>query len=357
MKTKISLILFCLFLLVSCSSTDVSEDQENQSPNNGGSISQWLYPISEIRDGGPGVDGIPSIDSPIFVGASMAPSILSDDLLVIGIKIGEDVRAYPHYILDWHEIVNDDVNGVEVAVTLCPLTGTSIGWNRIVGGKRTTFGVSGLLYNNNLLPYDRTTNSLWSQLGLLCITGNLIGQRPELVTVLETTWGVWKTMYPQTNVLTTETGFDRNYGVYPYGDYRTNNSFLIYPLTTEDNRIPAKERVHSIIDDNEAKVYKFGTIGNGNTIKDIYKGKEILLVGDNNIIVSFELDASSSQLEFEYDYNGSEGFFKDNEGTVWNVFGEAISGPGLRNRLKPTTSFIAYWFSIGAFYPNAEIYE
>ncbi len=359
MKKKIPTILFSMLLIISCSSSDVSADQNSQLPTGGEPISSndWLYPISEIRDGGPGKDGIPSIDAPNFVSVENASSLLSDGLLVIGIKVGDETRAYPHFILDWHEIVNDDVNGVEVALSLCPLTGTSIGWSRIVNGGKTTFGVSGKLYNNNLIPYDRATNSNWSQVGLQCINGSLIGQKPDLVTVLETTWGVWKTMYPDTKVMTTNTGFSRNYGVYPYGDYRTNNSYLIFPLTKVDSRIPAKERVHSIINDDEAKVYKFSAFANGNTLRDVYQGKDILLVGDNTTIVSFELDATSGPLDFDYDYNGSEGFFKDNEGTIWNVFGEAISGPGQGNKLKSTPSFIAYWFSIGAFYPNAEIFE
>jgi len=358
MKKKTPTILFCMLLIVSCSSSDASDDQSGTpiggEPN---SSNEWLYPISEIRDGGPGIDGIPSIDAPNFVAADEASPILSDDLLVIGIKVNDETRAYPHYILDWHEIVNDDVNGVDVALSLCPLTGTSIGWSRIVNGSKTTFGVSGKLYNNNLILYDRATSSNWSQVGLQCINGSLIRQRPDLVTVLETTWGVWKTMYPSTKVLTTNTGFSRNYGVYPYGDYRTNNSYLIFPLTKSDSRIPAKERVHSIINDDKAKVYKFSAFGNGNVLRDVYQGKDILLVGDNTTIVSFELDGSSGSLDFEYDYNGSEGFFKDNEGTIWNVFGEAISGPGQGDKLKSTPSFIAYWFSIGAFYPNTEIFE
>ncbi|MGB5500213.1 MAG: DUF3179 domain-containing protein [Maribacter sp.] len=359
MKKKIPTILFVVLLIISCSSSDASADQNRQLPTNSepNNSSEWLYPISEIRDGGPGKDGIPSIDAPNFASAENASSILSDNLLVVGIKVGEVTQAYPHFILDWHEIVNDNVNGVEVAISLCPLTGTSIGWSNIVNGSKTSFGVSGKLYNNNLIPYDRATNSNWSQVGLQCINGSLIGERPDLVTVLETTWGVWKTMYPDTKVLTTNTGFSRNYGVYPYGDYRTNNSYLIFPLTKLDNRIPAKERVHSIINDDEAKVYRFNTFGNGNAIRDAYKGVELLLVGDNTTIVSFELDTSNSSLQYEYSYNNSEGFFTDNEGTVWNVFGEAISGPRQGDELKPTASFIAYWFSIGAFYPEAGIYE
>ena len=355
MKKKIFMFLMGALLLVSCSSSDVPDIQETgQSPSEGepNTSTEWLYPVSQIRDGGPGKDGIPSIDVPNFAAAENASSILTDDLLVIGIKVGNVTRAYPHFILDWHEIVNDDINGVSAAITLCPLTGTSIAWDRMIDeDTKTTFGVSGKLYNNNLIPYDRATNSNWSQVGLQCINGSLMRQRPTLVTILETTWGVWKTMFPRTKVLTTNTGFARNYGVYPYGDYRTNNGYLLFPLTNEDNRIPTKERVHSIIDQDRAKVYKFNAFENGNVIRDTYNGKDILLVGDDTTIVSFELDAATASMEFSYTYADSEGFFTDAEGTVWNVFGEAISGRGWEiNSLRPL-HLLPIGFRLGLFIP------
>ncbi len=364
MKKKILMLFNSLLLIVACSSSDVSVDDDSPSGINtggGGSIAEtatdgWLVPVAEVRDGGPGKDGIPSIDNPQF---STVNDIAtgSDDLLVIGFKVGNETRAYPHFILDWHEIVNDNINGTSIAVSLCPLTGTSIGWSRKVNGNETSFGVSGLLYNNNLIPYDRATDSNWSQVGLKCINGSLIGEKPDVIPVLETTWGVWKSMYPNTKIMNTNTGFSRSYGVYPYGDYKTNHGYLIFPLDPEDSRLPSKERVHAIIDDDKVKAYQFNVFGSGNTIKDVFGGKEILLVGDATTIVSFELDSGTNSLEFEYAFNGSEAFFTDNEGTVWNVFGEAISGPRTGSQLKPTVSFIAYWFSIGAFYPDAEIYN
>ncbi|PCJ98786.1 MAG: hypothetical protein COA50_00655 [Flavobacteriaceae bacterium] len=366
MKNKILIMLYSALLVVACSSSDVSGGDDDNTAGNinsggGGSIGGtatdgWLVPVAEVRDGGPGKDGIPSIDNPKFFTVNDVPAG-SDDLLVIGLKVGDETRAYPHFILDWHEVVNDDVNGTSITVSLCPLTGTSMGWSRIMDGEETSFGVSGLLYNNNLILYDRATDSNWSQVGLKCINGDLIGEIPEVIPVLETTWEVWKSMYPDTKVMNADTGFSRNYGVYPYGDYKTNNSYLIFPLNPEDERLPSKERVHAIIDDEAAKAYQFNAFGNGNIIIDEVNGKDILLVGDGTTIVSFELEGNTNSLEFEYAFNGAEAFFSDNEGTVWNVFGEAISGPGQGNKLKSTVSFIAYWFSIGAFYPNAEIYN
>jgi hypothetical protein len=368
MKNNILIMFFSALLITSCGGSDEIINPSSNGGSSSGSggnntggapvdLNEWLIPVSEVRDGGPGKDGIPSIDIPNFSTVSEMSDIISDDLLVVGIKVGDEVKAFPHFIMDWHEIVNNNLGDVSVAITYCPLTGTAIGWDRMVNGSKTTFGVSGLLYNNNLIPYDRATNSNWSQIGLQCVNGLLIGEKPKIIPLVETTWGVWKSMYPQSKVLNTNTGFSRNYGFYPYGDYRTNNGYLIFPLNPRDDRLPSKERVLGIIDGEDAKVFRFNSFDTGSVVKDVFKGKNIVVIGDKDIIVSFELDNETSLLNFEYDYSGSETFFKDNEGTEWNIFGEAISGTGTGNKLNPLNSFMAYWFSIGAFYPEAEIYS
>jgi len=365
MKNSILLLFLSALFIISCSSSDNSINSlpddgssgQGDPDTQGGTTNEWLIPLSAVRDGGPGRDGIPSIDNPKFLSVNETPGLLAEEVRVVGIKIGNEVRAYPHYILDWHEIVNDDLGSSSVAITYCPLTGTAIGWDRVVGGNKTSFGVSGLLYNNNVIPFDRSTNSNWSQVRLECVNGSLIGEKPEVIKVVETNWFIWKSMYPNTKVLSTDTGFSRSYGVYPYGDYRTNNAYLIFPLTRDDGRLPRKERVHAIVDEGNSRVYRFNSLSGGKAIKDVFNRKELLIVGGNETIVSFELDSETSLLEFEYIFNGSEAYFKDNEGTEWNVFGEGISGRGNGKKLKPSKSFIAYWFSIGAFYPNAEIFE
>lgn len=362
---RANILVYCVALLViACSDSGGSEPapgtggQGGSNPPSGGGNNSWLIPVAEVRDGGAGKDGIPSIDSPVFSsGASDVSALLEDNDIVIGLKVGNEVRAYPHYILDWHEIVNDALSGESIAITYCPLTGTAIGWDRVINGVETNFGVSGLLYNNNLIPYDRRTDSNWSQIRQQCVNGDLIGQSPEYISMLETTWGVWKTMYPDAKVLSEDTGFDRNYSFYPYGDYPTNNNFLLFPLSIDDNRLPRKERVHTLVQSDLAKAYRFASFNDGSTIRDQLFGKEILIVGDQSTIVSFELDTTTSALTFEYAYNGTESFFTDNEGTSWNIFGEGISGPRQGVKLRPTESYMAYWFSIGAFFPNAEIYE
>lgn len=359
---KIFLISLTL-IWVSCS-TSTSDDNisdfdgdtnnNNNNPNQPPSDSGWLIPQSEVIDGGPGKDGIPALENPDFTNAETA-TYLDDSDLVIGFKNGDDIRAYPHDILDWHEIVNDNINEVSVAITYCPLTGTGIGWNRIIEGEETTFGVSGLLYNTNLIPYDRATDSNWSQILNKSVNGNLKGQRAELIGLFETDWLTWKSIYPNTKVLSTSTGYNRTYGSSPYGDYNTNNDIFLFPVP-KDTRLPLKERVLAIVIHNSAKVYRFSDFQTNNIIRDNFKGDDFLVVGNSNFMVSFKLTEDLLDLNFEYDFDNSEVLFSDDEGNQWTIFGKAISGPRQGQFLDHSSSFMGMWFSIPAFY-ETEIYE
>ncbi len=346
----------CIALLYSCSSSSTDEELGTEQGNNPSTVNlEWSIPKSEVLDGGPGKDGIPALVNPNFVEVQNV-DFLRDEDLVIGFKNGSDIRAYPHIILDWHEIINDNIGDISLAVTYCPLTGTGIGWNRILNGNETTFGVSGLLYNTNLIPFDRATSSNWSQILNESVNGELIGNKIDLIMLFETDWKTWKTIYPTTKVVSTITGFSRTYGISPYGDYNTNDNRFLFPVP-KDARLPSKERVHAIVDGGDAKAYRFSNFtSNNNIIRDAYKGKNYLIVGNANFITSFELTGELSMLNFEYAHNGSsEILVSDNEGNEWNVFGEAISGPKKGQFLGNSASFMGFWFSIPAFY-DTEIY-
>ncbi len=351
-------ILASIFLLQSCSSSSSSEELgpvQGQDNNDPAPVSlEWSIPISEVLDGGPGKDGIPALVNPKFSPVENI-SYLRDTDLVLGIKNGDDVRAYPHAILDWHEIVNDNLGDISVAVTYCPLTGTGIGWNRIIKSSETTFGVSGLLYNTNLIPYDRATASNWSQILNESVNGELLGEKADLISLIETDWKTWKSLFPNSQVLSINTGFSRTYGISPYGDYNTNNDRFLFP-TPKDPRLPSKERVHAIVDGVDAKAYRFSDFTSNNIIRETYKGRNYLLIGNPNFIVSFELAGEQTTLDFEYIHNGtSELLVKDNEGNEWNIFGEAITGPRTGQFLGDSASFMGMWFSIPAFY-TTELY-
>ncbi len=351
---KILFMLSGVLIIYSCSSSSTQEStvDPDQVEN---TSTEWSVPLSEVLDGGPGRDGIPALENPTMVSADQS-SILLDTDLVLGYKNGDDVRAYQHIVLDWHEIVNDNVGDVSVAITYCPLTGTGIGWDRIVDGKETTFGVSGLLYQTNLIPFDRATKSNWSQLLNESINGANLGKEADLIPLVETDWKTWKAMYPDTKIISLNTGFSRTYGVYPYVDYKTNPDAFFFP-TPKDNRLPLKERVLAIIDGDKAKAYRFSDFSDSNVFKDNFDGKSYLIVGNEFFMVAFELSSSQQALTFEYTFdNASDIIVRDSNGTSYTIFGEIISGPGNTGSLTLASAFMGYWFSIPAFY-ETEIFE
>jgi hypothetical protein len=197
-----------------------------------------------------------------------------------------------------------------------------------------------------------------------CVNGELIGNDVTTFSVVETTWKTWKEMFPNTKVVSTNTGFDRRYGVYPYGDYKTNNKNLIFPLEPDDSRLDRKERVHGVLINGEAKVYRFSTFvnnsGTGNQIiEDTFESTDIIIVGNasKNLIVSFYATlGDGTSPEFKAEADGSI-ILSDIEGNKWDVFGYATDGPRTGERLIPTKSYIGYWFSWGTFYPEPDIYE
>ena len=364
MKNYLKQITISIITLYTLALTNSCEETTERPSSSQGHISLkdygWIIPPSEVFDGGPGKDGIPALDHPEFITSEEA-SYLEDTELVLGFKSGGSVHAYPHEILDYHENINDELGGVKIAVTYCPLTGTGIGWDRIINNKETTFGVAGLLYNTNLILYDRETDSNWSQMRLDCVQGKLVGMRAVMYQLVETSWGNWKAMYPNSLVVSRNTGHDRNYDEFPYRYYKYDNDYLIFPVNNTDNRLPQKERVLGIFHGSFKKVYRFEEFGAGiHLIKDIVGGDEIIIVGsnDNAFMVAFYPETTDGhRLQFEAVQEGQNVIMKDIEGNQWDIFGQAVTGPGKGQRLKQPRSFMGYWFAWAAFYPNVLIYS
>lgn len=354
---QLSYLLLPIIVLINDGCKKDSSGQGSGSGTGSGS-NEWLIPRNRVVDGGPGKDGIPALSNPQFISISQA-TYLSDNDLVVGYRNGNDIRAYSHNILNWHEIINDDVSGDKLAVVYCPLTGTATGWNRMLSSGETTFGVSGLLYNTNVIPYDRKTNSNWSQMLLKSVNGSLSGTDATNMQVIETTWKTWKEMFPNSKVVSTSTGFNRNYSSYPYGDYRTNHNALLFSIEPDDNRIPRKERVLGIIKDGKAKVYRFSSLtGSNGIIEDVFRGESLVIAGDvqKNIMVAFEKKLPDSNVPVFTIDNSGAGLLKDQFGNIWDAFGVAVSGPLTGQKLKSPVYIMGYWMAFGSFYPNTEIF-
>ncbi len=212
-----------------------------------------IVALEDLHQGCPARDCIPSIDNPKFVAAANAAHV-GDDAIVIAVSYGGEHRAYPARILDHHEIVNDTIGGRPIAITWCPLCGSAVGILREVGGKITEFGVSGVLYNSDLVLYDRATETLWDQVEAKGIVGELTGENLELVPVTMTRWSRWRTAHPDTLVLSTDTGFDEDYSVDRYSSYR-DSSGLMFPVSSEDDRIHPKSVVYGFVLNGDAVAY------------------------------------------------------------------------------------------------------
>lgn len=199
-------------------------------------------PLDKLMQGCPARDCIPSIDNPEYVGADNAEHISDDDLVITLAYKGEHF-AFPTRILDHHEIVNDTFAGDPLAITWCPLCGSAVGIERTVGDTVTTFGVSGVLYNSDLVLYDRATETLWDQIDAEGIVGPMTGEQLTLVPVSMSKWDRWRTRHPDTQVLTTNTGFDKDYTADRFAEYRESTR-LFMPVSATSEQLHAKTVVY-----------------------------------------------------------------------------------------------------------------
>ena len=233
--------------------------------------SRHSIPLDDISDGGPGKDGIPSIDTPHFLTVAEADqSLMKIEDRVIGFAYKGQARAYPIKILNWHEIVNDRVGGNPVVISFCPLCGTGMVFDAHVKNRNLKFGVSGLLYQSDMLLYDHQTESLWSQIKSEAVTGPMLGTRLKLLPSTHTNWGSWKKKYPHTKVLSDQTGFQRSYNRDPYQGYESS-SRLMFDVDLRDSKYHPKEKVIGIELDGKYKAYAFSELSRSRSpVKDIF---------------------------------------------------------------------------------------
>jgi Protein of unknown function (DUF3179) len=240
---------------------------------NGFVLDDALIPEDEIFFGGPPKDGIPSLDNPEFVNATQAR--LHDKDRVLALRRNGVAKAYPLRILNWHEIVNDRFGDEGIIIIYCPLCGSGTASKARVAGNSLQFGVSGLLYNSDVLMYDRQTQSLWSQILSQAVSGPMKGTILPAVAVTHTTWADWRQRYPDTLVLSMDTGFNRNYQANPYDGYEKENS-IMFPVRFRSEGYHPKEQVLGLVLDGKAKAYPFVELAKGSgDLNDTLAGQKI----------------------------------------------------------------------------------
>ena len=299
--------------------------------------------LEEMISGGVPQDGIPAIDEPSFVSADDASGQLEGRSPVFGVVIDGTARAYPQYILVSHEIVNDEIEGVPVAVTYCPLTGTAQGFFR----GDTTFGVSGQLINSNLVMFDRAGEDYWPQMLAVSIDGDHVGQHLGEFQAIWTTWLRWRTQYPDTTVLTEDTGFARNYGRDPYGSYTpltgyyANHDDILFSPLASDNRFRRKDVVIGARTADGAFCVEKDHLREATVVAGTTGGTDYVTVYDPVLDTGFAYVTDDHEVV-------------DDDGTV-TVDGDPSDPPSLP--LPRVIAYDAFWFAWYGYYPSTDVHE
>jgi hypothetical protein len=255
---------------------------DSKSSRGGFSLAGATVPVEEIIDGGPGRDGIRSVDAPEFVPVPEATWVV-DETPVLGVEIDGDAAVYPIHLLEYHQIVNDTLGGIPVVVTFDPLTGTPRAYRRRVDGKVLEFGVSGLLYNSGFLMYDRETESLWSQFQGRALAGPMAGTRLTRVPVHQEPVAAWIIRHPGSRVLARPELKKLDYRHSPYKAYWLEDR-IPFPVKARDERFHAKEVVLGLEAKGGTRAY-LGSIvtAAGGRVRDEFAGHEIEILYDTDL--------------------------------------------------------------------------
>jgi len=322
-------------------------------------------------------DRIKPIDEPTFYNVEVGATVFSEKEPVIAVEYNGLAKAYPLSILLAHEIVNDEISGLKIAATFCPLCYSALVFNRTYTYKgekhELTFGTSGMLRNSDLVMWDRQTESWWQQFTGEGLVGFYSGALLEIVNSELIPYGKFRELYPEGQVLAPPKDYAYDYGTNPYVDYDENQEehpFLF--KNTPDSRLLATERVVGIYGDNGVKAYPWTVIQNEKVINDVFEKTPIVLFYSEGMVsvvdeavISESRDIGSvsvfspivdkKTLEFEA---YKKGLFKDLETrSVWDNLGKCIEGIYKGKSLEPIIHGQHFAFAWFEFYPNTELFE
>ena len=329
-------------------------------------------PYREIISGGPGKDGIPALQYPLFEIISHAEQWLSGRSPVQFVEINGDARAYPLMILTWHEIINDVVGGVPIVITFCPLCNTGIVFNSTLEGHVLNFGTTGYLRFSNLIMFDRLTESWWQQVTGDAIAGELTGKKLEFLPTSIVSFDDFRRAHPEGLVLSLETGYDRDYGFNPYYKYDSDEPYMYRGPGNGQlpAQLPPMERVVTVDSGTESLSIPFSTLEeepvinytlDGRDLAVFYKKGTASALDESEISSSkdvgatgvFEANLDGMKLTFHLD---GEQIVDDQTGSSWNIFGKAKAGPLAGRKLNPVVHGNHFWFSWVVFKPDTIIY-
>ena len=328
-------------------------------------------PLTSILTGGPPPDGIPPVDHPRHTSIAVAARFLAAREPVIAVAIGRRARAYPLQILIWHEIVNDTLAGVPIAITYCPLCNSAIVFDRRAAGRTLTFGTTGNLRDSDLVMWDRQTQSWWQQFDGQAIVGSLTGTKLTGLDSQTLSFQDFRTRYPRGDVLSRNTGFQRPYGDNPYEGYDTPESSRPFDYGGRiDPRLPPLERVESITIGTDTVVMPFDALRRQPVMAVAVGGVAAVVLFDPRVLSpldevkianshavgsasAFDRRLAGRTLDFR---PATQGLMKDVQtGSRWDITGRAVAGPLRGAHLRRLPDLNAFWFAVAAFVPRARL--
>jgi hypothetical protein len=320
-------------------------------------MTEFLYPdrtaairLDEIDWGGVRVNGVPPLDHPSVIAGSAA-DYLDDDDVVFGVEVGGEPRAYPKRILGWHELVRDTVGETEITLVYCTMCGSVIPYESRLGDETLTFGTSGLLYRSNKLMFDEETMTLWSSLYGKPVVGPRVGsgQRLKRLPVVATTWGEWKAMHPETTVLSTDTGLDKDYSEgAAYEDYERNDR-IWFEVPVIDKRLKNKDVVVTLARGGAALAVSRKFLLKNRIYYHVINGERIAFLTSSAGTTRAYLVGEASFASW-----GQGMSLRDPENSLWRVEEDALVAEG-GTRLPRVATSPAYWFGWYAQYPGTEL--
>ena len=322
-------------------------------------------PLSDPRD------AIPPIDNPQFEAVSESDWIQDPEPGVL-IEIEGDARFYPLSVMTRHEIVNDEVGGIPVAVTYCPLCNTALVFDRRFEGETLRLGVSGLLRNSDLVMWDDVTQTLWQQVTGEAIVGEHAGKSLTPLASAIVRWADFRDTHPDGQALSSDQGFGLVYGSNPYEFYSSRSRPYNFYSGEIDDRFPALERVVGISVNGIDKAYPFSLINKVRVVHDNLAGQELVVfwgASDTADALDSGLIADAIGIGTGIVYNpvvdgerltfvaSGDTEFVDNEtGTTWSILGKATSGELAGEELELLPHRNEFWFAWQAFFPDAEVW-
>ncbi len=327
-------------------------------------------------------DAIPAISAPRYWTIEEAAVVYTDNVPLVQVRVGDDVRGFPLEILTWHEIVNDTIGGKPLTITFCPLCNTAIAFESQIGEEIFIFGVSGLLRNSDLVMYDRNTESLWQQSSGRAIVGTMVGARLNYLPASVVSLGQLRAAYPDALVMSRDTGWNRPYGQNPYQGYDNPEHGgpygFFFDRDSVDPRLPPAERVVSVEGPSGAAVaYPWSALSEQRVLHDSFDGIALVVfwtpgalsvLDSGNLAQAREIGTTAvfettlegvGPLTFTPNPGDPDGqtFMDAETGSTWDIFGRAIAGELAGSELTRVIHSDHFWFAWQAFHPETEVVD